>query len=433
MSINTAPIYDWQAWIDLAPDFDWSKLGVGAGPGSPPDLGPDRSTAPFKWSGDNVGGFDHEATAFAPQFVYDASGTRARLRYDAPSGAPLMGKSPIPALPSACLRFSLELTGYPEWGLPIVTPLTGAGASAWRLRVGSAGQLILDDSANALAATTAPIPLGQEVRVEVSITPTAGAVRIYASRKSDELLSEATGPGAFSALTNLRIGRSLSTPPMAPCYFDDILLLGSAEWIGPPVDPPAVSSAHDRVGIIGDSLTAMSGANGSHLHAALLAGGFPTRNVYHWGVGGKKIAAADLTGKAASHNIDDAVAQLGGVDHWVIALGTNDRPSDDATVSAAINSTLAKIDAVTPGAKVTWIGLSSLETASADDVRVNGLIQAALAARPNSELADWDAHIRAADGGANPSPLWQADGVHMTPAGYEIRAAFYASFIKEGA
>lgn len=26
MSINTAPIYDFAAWIDLAPEFDWSNL-----------------------------------------------------------------------------------------------------------------------------------------------------------------------------------------------------------------------------------------------------------------------------------------------------------------------------------------------------------------------------------------------------------------------
>lgn len=35
MSINNAPIYDFGAWIDLAPEFDWDDLGDGS-PSTPP-------------------------------------------------------------------------------------------------------------------------------------------------------------------------------------------------------------------------------------------------------------------------------------------------------------------------------------------------------------------------------------------------------------
>lgn len=28
MSINSAPIYDWAAWIELAPEFDWDDLAT---------------------------------------------------------------------------------------------------------------------------------------------------------------------------------------------------------------------------------------------------------------------------------------------------------------------------------------------------------------------------------------------------------------------
>lgn len=40
MNINDAPIYDFGAWIALAPDFDWSKLGGGGDPAPDPDPDP---------------------------------------------------------------------------------------------------------------------------------------------------------------------------------------------------------------------------------------------------------------------------------------------------------------------------------------------------------------------------------------------------------
>lgn len=40
MSINDAPIYDFAAWIELAPDFDWDLLS--ADPAPEPDPDPDQ-------------------------------------------------------------------------------------------------------------------------------------------------------------------------------------------------------------------------------------------------------------------------------------------------------------------------------------------------------------------------------------------------------
>lgn len=40
MSIN-ADIYNWDAWIELAPDFDWDKLPSDSQPDPDPDPDPD--------------------------------------------------------------------------------------------------------------------------------------------------------------------------------------------------------------------------------------------------------------------------------------------------------------------------------------------------------------------------------------------------------
>lgn len=44
MGINTAPIYDYDAWIDLAPEFDWDKLAPEAEPEEPVDPEPEDPT-----------------------------------------------------------------------------------------------------------------------------------------------------------------------------------------------------------------------------------------------------------------------------------------------------------------------------------------------------------------------------------------------------
>lgn len=422
MSINDAPIYDWGAWIDMAPEFDWGNLAEDGEPFIPID----PMTALYKWNGGTDGGFDHEATAFSPAFAYHDSGTSARLLYTATGSSSLLGKSPIAGGAEVAVRFSLELTGYPEWGAPLLHPLTSGGTQAWRMTVGAAGEIVIRDVDNAVALTGPGIPLDQEVRVEAVITATAATLRVYSSRDGDDLLApEVTAAATFGAVGNFRVGRTGSTPDLPPLYLDDIALVSGADWIGAPGDARPKRDDAPRVAIIGDSLTAMSGANGAYLLTGLNDRKLAAENVYHWGVGGKKIVGADLTGRDSLQNIDDAIVQLGSVDQWIIALGTNDRPSDDATVNAAIDSILAKIDAVAPGSRVTWINLSSLEYAGVDDVRLNGLIEAKAAERPNTYVADWDAHIRAVDGGENPSPYWLSDGVHMTPEGYEIRANFY--------
>lgn len=43
MSINAAPIYDWDAWIAIAPEFDWDDL---APPAAEPEPDPEPDPDP---------------------------------------------------------------------------------------------------------------------------------------------------------------------------------------------------------------------------------------------------------------------------------------------------------------------------------------------------------------------------------------------------
>lgn len=385
-------------------------------------------TTLLKWSGDDVDGFDFETTAFNTAFTYVGANSgqdspRARLKLNASANGQFIGKSPISSPADTYWRFTLRLTAYPSSSVPLIVPLTSGGASAWRIRLTSTGTLIIDDSTNTAKGTSSALPLNQDVRVELHANASGVEIRWWSDPDST---GAATGTlvssaGTFLLVDNIRIGQGGASPILPELRIDDIKVTDGPAWIGPRTLPSAITSP--KIAIIGDSLTSMSGANGKFIYDELVVRFIPTRNVYLWGVGGKRIAVADLTGRTSMLNYADALAQLGGMDHIIIALGTNDRPQVDATVNADIDTLLTTIGT---GPKITWINLTSKGSASADDIRVNGLISAKLAARGNATLADWNAHIRAIDGGANPSPYWlTTDTTHMTMLGYQERAKFY--------
>lgn len=391
-------------------------------------------TVLYKWSGDDVGGFDYEPTAFSPVAVYSQDGDNASLLVTPAGAQAYVGKSPLGSPASISGAFSIKLTGYPSSSVPFLAPLTSSGTSAWRFRVTPTGTIIVDDQANAARGTSAAVPLNTWVLVKFIATTTSVRVRLYNGKRGGsligtELLAQRLVDGVpqavFGLVDNLRIGNGAASPVLPPYHLDDLVVTDGADWVLDPVAPSIITSP--TLGVIGDSNTAGMGANGSYYYDALTAAGVSTRSTYFWGVGGKRIAAADLTGRTSVLNVRDAKTQFGTIDAWVIALGTNDRPQDDATVNSAIDTLLAEIG---PAPRVVWIGLTSKGSASADDIRVNNLVKAKLVARGNAEFADWDAHIRAIDGGANPSPYWlTTDTTHMTPLGYQERAKFYASLV----
>lgn len=186
--------------------------------------------------------------------------------------------------------------------------------------------------------------------------------------------------------------------------------------------PPAPPTNAPRIAVIGDSLTHMGGSGEVFFREALGVAGIPDEHLYYYGVIGKRTTAADSAGKTTVQNIADARAQLGEVDRWVIALGTNDRNSESASY---IRTTIQTVLSAIGSDRVIWVGLTSKGAATAADIQTNTFIQEEL--RPGDMYADWDARIRSIDGGADPSPYWNtSDATHMPPLGYRERARFYA-------
>lgn len=391
----------------------------------------------FSAFGDIGTPFDTEPTSYNPAVTWGLQGGEPAIVVT-PTGANFFGKSPLGSPATLSLRFAITLSGYPTASNPIFAPLTSGGASAWRIRLSSTGTLIFDNAANGAATTTPAIPLNTTYLVKVRIS--AGAVQVQmfnAIRGGAQVGSALAASATFGLADNMRIGQA-SGSPLIPSYkLQHILITDTDEWLPDPVVPTALFG--ETYALVGDSLAAMSGANGEYLRQELLAAGISPRQVYFWGVGGKRLSVPDTAGssngnanaKTSMQNIQDAKNVLGTIDHWIVALGTNDRPYDDASVNGYIDTLLA---AIGPTSKITWIGLTSKGSASADDIRLNGLIRAKLAARGNAQFADWDAYIRAIDGGDVNSPLWiPADTTHMSSTGYPVRAKYMVSQLVEPA
>lgn len=386
--------------------------------------------------GDTSVPFDTEPTSYNPAVTWGLQGGEPALVVT-PTGANFFGKSPIGSPATLSFRFAITLSGYPTASNPIMAPLTSGGASAWRIRLSSTGTLIVDNPSNTAVVTSSAIPLNTTYLVKVRLTATTVQMQLFnAVRGGTQVGATLSGTNTFGLADNLRIGQGSATPVIPAYKLQHILFTDTDEWLPEPATVSAVTGK--TFGIIGDSLTAMSGANGEYIRQELIAQGIPPRNVYFWGVGGKRMTVPDTAGsnngnanaKTSMQNIQDAKNVYGTIDHWIVALGTNDRPQIDSAVNGYIDTLLAAIGA---GPKITWIGLTSKGSASADDIRLNGLIQAKLTARGNAEFADWNTFIRSVDGGANPSPYWVTeDTTHMTALGYQQeRAPYYVDHMVE--
>jgi hypothetical protein len=108
----------------------------------------------------------------------------------------------------------------------------------------------------------------------------------------------------------------------------------------------------------------------------------------------------------------------------VVALGTNDARAD-LTVEAAqtrIEQMLAVVGAKTP---VLWVNIyrSDTKDASMAARRFDLALDAEAAVRPNLTVLDWSSYIQ------DRKRLMGADGIHLTSAGYDDRAAWLARAI----
>jgi hypothetical protein len=110
----------------------------------------------------------------------------------------------------------------------------------------------------------------------------------------------------------------------------------------------------------------------------------------------------------------------------VVALGTNDaRASLTVPVAQArIEQVLAVIGDKTP---VLWVNIyrSDTKDASAAAHRFDLALEAEAAVRPNLTVLDWSSYIQSR------KDLMGKDGIHLTSAGYDDRAAWLARAIAD--
>ena len=118
---------------------------------------------------------------------------------------------------------------------------------------------------------------------------------------------------------------------------------------------------NDKVAIIGDSLTYQAGAGEARITDLIREKGHGGGGIYFTGVGGKRLTVSDSAGASTLENIAAARAQLGHVDTWVIALGTNDRNSTSAVVRASVNEILTALG----DDHFVWVGFGFYDRGSA--------------------------------------------------------------------
>jgi hypothetical protein len=100
-----------------------------------------------------------------------------------------------------------------------------------------------------------------------------------------------------------------------------------------------------------------------------------------------------------------------------VSLFTNDDPANTGALSDAIGRSLAEAG---PDSCVIWATIARPPVNGVSYAAANAVLKAAVAQQPTMRLVPWAEQMR-----AHPE-LLSADGVHPTPAGYELRAQLYA-------
>lgn len=313
--------------------------------------------------------------------------------------------------------------------MTFLSPLTSGNGTSFRNRFGFTNTSFIFDDNTGTAVTGGTITgLVEDTVYEVQAygTTTAVVAELWNVDTNTKVGNTISVTDTFSVLDNFRIGQATSSPNIPP-YEVIAFALYDTGGAFPPAFDLGVDEDGATIAIIGDSRIDMdsdqnvaTAPDGPGLfQTGLLARGFKLSNLFYYGAGGKRIAVADSVGKTTVQNLSDAKNQLAGgaaLDFVVLRLGKNDEPQPDATINADLDTVLAAIDLTT---KVYWPNETSKGAASADDIRVNGLIAAKLAAwGGDAEMLDWDAHIRAIDGGDVNDPHWiAADSTHNSLLG----------------
>jgi hypothetical protein len=298
-----------------------------------------------KWSGDDVNGLDSTFQSLATAIVYDTSGN---LQFTG-TGTRLAAYSPLGSLAtfSVWIR-KFQMTAIPTTSAAILSPLDSGGAQSWRLMVNTTGAIQIRNAANtAGTAYGTNMAINTPYDIKVEGTTAAITITLYDSATHTQIGTPVLFTSTMGSVDNFRYGNATGT--IASYTMGAIWLYDTTTAPAMPSD--GIAQTSPKVAIIGDSLTNMApnatsifGEGQALLAASFAARGYGTQNIYLWGVGGKRITVADLTGRTSVLNWADAVAMLGTVDYVIIALGTNDRPQIDSVVNTAIDTLIPGVD-----------------------------------------------------------------------------------------
>lgn len=209
---------------------------------------------------------------------------------------------------------------------------------------------------------------------------------------------------------------------------------------------PAYSGEPDPGGlpatlaIIGDSLTergadhAAPPTREATTRAVMVAAGYDPTKIYWYGRGGKSMHAADSNGKTVADCIAEARSQLGQVDRWVIALGTNDSADTETNFKAEVNAVLDEIYATGDEPdQVFWVNLAALNPNNTNFLAKNGYLKTVIEGRDEYpdrvHLADWYSYIHD-PANFDPDDWLPSDVPHMTVQGSAKRDAFIADQVR---
>lgn len=171
------------------------------------------------------------------------------------------------------------------------------------------------------------------------------------------------------------------------------------------------------IGIIGDSLTWQGGKGPVRIGDALTRAGVDTA--------GLRIDAAPGRGIRGGIAVVKQWSEEGYLPSlWLIALGTNNLNADTNTLDHAVSALVDAIEDTTPTADLHWVGVG-LRFADPRVKKVNEVIWD----WNLGDFYDWNAHVH---DGRDEAALWlptDAEGVHMTAAGYQVRNDYLAGCV----
>jgi hypothetical protein len=188
---------------------------------------------------------------------------------------------------------------------------------------------------------------------------------------------------------------------------------------------PAARSGNDTVAVIGDSLTYQGGTGRALISDQIGRSGHGGGGIYFWAVGGKRLTEPDSAGMTTMDNIRAARSQLGHVDLWVMALGTNNRVDDPAVVRRDVDTVLTALR----GDRFVWIGLGFYEWRHRVAIRMNSILTEAVATKADGTVAAWDDWIHDPVRASEANWTYPRDLIHMTSQGYVLRNEFYGRMV----